>query len=171
MDGCTRWPLRPSRYVAYDPQGKARVVAKGFIGNDIVVASNGNAYVTNPPQSGSAEPSKIWLIRPNGDQTVVDTGLIFSNGITLSPDQTLLYVADSRTHWGYSFVIKPDGTLTNKQRYIWIHSPDTLEWSGADGLRVDQGGRVYIATAMGIQVADQLGRIQCILPTPNGRVG
>jgi sugar lactone lactonase YvrE len=37
-------------------------------------------------------------------------------------------------------------------------------------MRVDEAGRVYIATAMGIQVADQLGRIQCILPTPNGRV-
>lgn len=161
---------KTQQILAYDTNGKASVVAKGFIGNDIVVASNGNAYVTNPPQSGSTEPSKIWLIRPNGDKAVVDTGLTFSNGITLSPDQTLLYVADSRTHWGYSFVIQPDGTLINKQRYIWIHSPDTLEWSGADGMRVDQSGRVYIATAMGIQVADQLGRIQCILPTPNGRV-
>jgi sugar lactone lactonase YvrE/enterochelin esterase-like enzyme len=161
---------KTQQILAYDLGGKARVVAKGFIGNDIVVASNGNAYVTGPPQGGSAEPSKVWLIRPNGDKTVVDTGLIFSNGITLSPDQTLLYVTDSRTHWAYCFVIGPDGTLSNKQRYIWIHSPDTLEWSGADGMRVDEAGRVYIATAMGIQVADQLGRIQCILPTPNGRV-
>jgi sugar lactone lactonase YvrE len=38
----------------------------------------------------------VILIRPNGEKVVVDTGLRFSNGITMSPDQTLLYVADTR---------------------------------------------------------------------------
>ena len=31
-------------------------------------------------------------------------------------------------------------------------------------------GRLYVATKMGIQVCDQTGRVNCILPTPNGRV-
>ncbi|HAF22827.1 MAG TPA: gluconolactonase [Blastocatellia bacterium] len=156
--------------LAYDADGKAKIVAEGFIGNDIVVANNGNTYVTNPPQGSSTEPSRIWLIRPNGEKTLVDTGLNFSNGITLSPDQTLLYVADSRSHWVYSYAIQPDGMLRQKQRFYWLHSPDTLDWSGADGLRVDSDGRLYIATALGIQIADQMGRVQCIIPTPNGRV-
>ena len=46
--------------------------------------------------------SKVWLIKPNGEKKVVDTGLRYANGVTLSPDQTLLYVNDYRSHWVYS---------------------------------------------------------------------
>jgi gluconolactonase len=161
---------KEQKILAYDPNGKAQTIAQGFVGNDIVVASNGNVYVTNPPQNNAPEPSKVWLIRPNGEKLVVDTGLKFSNGITMSPDQTLLYVADSHSHWVYSFQIKQDGTLQHKQQFYWLQWPDTLDWSGADGLRVDRDGRLYTATAMGIQVSDQPGKVQCIIPTPNGRV-
>jgi gluconolactonase len=156
--------------IAYDRDGKATVIGDGFVGNDIVVAHNGNVYVTNPPADNANAPSKIWLIKPNGEKTVVDTGLKYANGITLSPDQTLLYVADYRSHWVYSYVIQPDGTLQFKQRFYWLHVPDTTDQSNADGLRVDRDGRLYVATAMGIQVCDQAGKVQCILTTPNGRV-
>ncbi len=157
------------KVIAYDSGGKAKIVADGFRGNDIVVAHNGNLYVTNP-SANAAEPSKIWLITPDGKKRVVDTGLRFSNGITLSPDQTLLYVADSRSHWVYSYQIQPDGSLQHKQRYYWLHTPDTDDDSGADGLRVDRDGRLYVATRLGIQVCDQAGRVNAIIPTPNGKI-
>lgn len=35
---------------------------------------------------------------------------------------------------------------------------------------MDRDGRLYVATRLGIQVCDQAGRVNCILPTPNGRV-
>ena len=35
---------------------------------------------------------------------------------------------------------------------------------------VDVDGRLYVATRMGVQVCDQAGRVNCILPTPNGRI-
>ena len=47
--------------------------------------------------------------------------------------------------------------------------PDTADDSGADGMRVDRDGRLYVATRMGIQVCDQAGRVNCIIPTPNGK--
>jgi gluconolactonase len=90
--------------------------------------------------------------------------------VTLSPDQSLRYVADYRSHWVYSYLIKPDGSLDNKQRFYWLHVPDTSDQSSAAGLRVDRDGRLYVATNMGIQVCDQAGRVQCIIPTPNGRL-
>jgi sugar lactone lactonase YvrE/enterochelin esterase-like enzyme len=157
------------KVVAYDAAGNASVIAGGFRGNDLVIAGNGNIYVTNPPSSGT-DPSKIWLVRPNGEKKVVDSGLRYSNGITLSPDQTLLYASDSRTHWVYSYQIQADGSLHFKQRYYWLHVPDTAEDSGADGIRVDRDGRLYVATRLGIQVCDQAGRVNCIIPTPNGQV-
>ena len=158
------------KVIAYDREGKVSVIADGFVGNDIVVANNGNIYVTNPPADSENAPSKIWLIKPSGEKTVVDTGLKYSNGITLSPDQTLLYVADYRSHWIYSYVIKPDGTLQSKQRFYWILVPDTGDQANSDGMHVDVDGRLYVATSMGIQVCDQAGRVQCVIPTPNKRV-
>jgi len=156
------------KIVAYDKEGKATVIAEGFRGNDLVVANNSNIYVTDP--RGFDPQSQIWLIKPNGEKKVVDTGLRFSNGITLSPDQTLLYVAEMRTHWVYSYQIQPDGSLTHKQRYYWLHVPDNADDCGADGMRVDREGRLYVATRMGIQVCDQAGRVNAIIPTPNGKI-
>ena len=158
------------KVIAYEPNGTSKVLAEGWVGNDIVVAHNGNVYVTNPPAGNSNDPSKVWLIKPNGEKTVVDTGLKYANGITLSPDQTLLYVADYRSHWVYSYLIQPDGSLLDKQRFYWLHVPDTADQSNADGIRVDRDGRLYVATAMGIQVCDQAGRVQCIITTPNRRL-
>jgi sugar lactone lactonase YvrE len=119
---------------------------------------------------GGTKPGKVWLIPPSGVKRVVDTGLKLPNGITLSPDQSLLYVDDMRSHWIYSYQILPDGSLTNKQRYFHLHSSDTADDSGADGMRCDRDGRVYVATRLGVQICDQAGRVNCILPTPNGRV-
>jgi sugar lactone lactonase YvrE len=50
--------------LSYDAAGKETVVADGINGNDLVVAQNGNIYVTSP--DGSERPSKLYLIRPDG---------------------------------------------------------------------------------------------------------
>ncbi len=157
------------KILAYDQSGAATEIADGIGGNDLVVAHNGNIYVTDPSPSRTNSPSKIWLIRPGAEKQLVDTGVRYANGITLSPDQTQLYVADYRSHWVYAYLIQADGTLTAKQKYYWLHVPDHADDAGADGIRTDREGRLYVATSMGIQVCDQAGRVQCILPTPNSR--
>jgi sugar lactone lactonase YvrE/enterochelin esterase-like enzyme len=159
--------------LAYDEAGKPKLIAEGIDGNDLVVRHDGGIYLTNPVRD-SREPSKIWYISPRGEKRVVDdqgwTNPSFPNGIALSPDQSLLYVADSRSHWVYSYQVQPDGSLASKQRYFHLHVPDTADYAGADGMRVDRDGRLYVATRMGIQVCDQIGRVNCIIPTPNGRI-
>lgn len=155
--------------IAYDAEGKATQIADGFRGNDLVVRHDGSIYVTQPGWDGKS-PSQIWHISKSGEKKVVDSGLKFSNGLTLSPDQSLLYVADSRSHWVYSYQVQADGSLAHKQKYYHLHVPDTADDSGADGMRVDQSGRLYVATRMGLQVCDQAGRVNCIIPMPNGKV-
>jgi len=158
-----------NKIMAYDEKGQGTEIAEGFRGNDVVALHDGSLYVTEPGWDGT-KPSNVWYISPKGEKRVVDTGLKFSNGIATSPDQTLLYVDDTKSHWVYSYQIQPDGGLQFKQRYFHLHVPDTAEDSGADGMRVDTEGRLYVATRMGIQVCDQAGRVNCILPTPNRRV-
>jgi sugar lactone lactonase YvrE len=179
----TLWPPAPAaatpagtqaaagenKLVAYNADGSMEVIAEGFRGNDLVVRSDEKIYVTEPGWNGK-DPSRIWLVLKDGSKRVVDTGLKFSNGIALSPDQSLLYVADSRTRWVYSFQIRPDGSLANKQRFFQLAVPDYADDSGVDGLKVDTDGRLYAATRMGIQVCDPAGRVQCILPLPNRKI-
>jgi sugar lactone lactonase YvrE/enterochelin esterase-like enzyme len=152
--------------VAYDADGKAEVIAEGFAGNDIVVRHDGGIYVTNPGGNGNA----VWYVSPKGEKKTVDRGLKFPNGVTLSPDQSLLYVADYGSHWVYSYQVQPDGSLTNKQKYYHLHAPDTADDAGADGIRVDRDGRLWVATRLGLQVCDQAGRVNCVIPTPNGKI-
>jgi sugar lactone lactonase YvrE/enterochelin esterase-like enzyme len=153
--------------IKYDANGKETVVASDIKGNDLVVARNGNIYVTSP--DGKENPSKIYLIRPNGEKIVVDEGLKFANGITLTPDQQQLYVTESTSHVVWIYQIQPDGKLVYKQKYGWLHTneyQDYVAW--ADGLKCDRDGRVYVTTRMGIQILDQIGRVQAILPLPGG---
>ncbi|GAB3999073.1 SMP-30/gluconolactonase/LRE family protein [Spirosoma daeguense] len=149
--------------------GKTVPIANGLKRSYSVLAGNGNSYVTSSSMNVNGV-SEVWLIRPGGKRAKVDTGIFGASGLTLSPDQTLLYVADKQSHWVYSFSILPDGTLANKQKYYWLHSPDTAEDAGAEGLKTDRDGRLYVASRMGIQVCDQPGRVNVILPTPNGKV-
>jgi gluconolactonase len=154
--------------ISYDANEKETVVADSIAGNDLIVAKNGNVYVTAP--DGTQNPSKIYLIKPNGEKKLVDEGLKFANGITLTPDQTQLYITESATHWVWIYTIGPDGTLSYKQRYGWLHSPDNADNAWPDGLRCDTAGRVYVTSRLGIQILDQLGRVNAILPSPGGQI-
>src|SRR5262245_59168603 len=155
------------KVLAWDADGQSTEFAGGFRGNDLVVAQDGSIYATDPFTTPGK--SAIWYISSRGEARKVDEGLVFANGICLSPDQSLLYVADSRTHWVYSYQVQSDGSLKHKQKYFHLHVPDTAEDSGADGLRVDRDGRLWVATRLGLQVCDQAGRVNCIIPTPNGK--
>lgn len=150
--------------LSYDKNEKETVVADNIAGNDLIVANNGNIYVTVP--DGSTPNGKLFLIRPNGEKIEIDKGLKFPNGVALSPDQTQLFATESASHWVWAYKIKPDGTLTYKQRYGWLYVPDTEENAWPDGIRCDTAGRIYVATRIGIQVLDQLGRVNAILPVP-----
>lgn len=160
---------RSKQIYRYEGSEKETVLVDSLSGNDLIVAKNGNLYLTAP--DGLDKPSKIYLIRPSGQKVVVDsggvtTGLKVANGLALTPDQQQLYVAESASHWLWIYQVLPNGLLANKQRYGWLHVPDTAENAWPDGLKCDRAGRVYVATRLGIQVLDPTGRVNAILPLP-----
>lgn len=155
--GATKQVLR------YDDSTET-VLADNQTGNDITVAKNGNVYITAP--DGREKPGKLVLIRPDGEKVDLDEGLKFPNGLTLSPDQTQLYVTESTSHWVWVYQIQADGKLAHKQKFGWLHVRDTDENAWSDGLKCDRDGRIYVTTLGGIQVLDQTGRVNAILPVP-----
>ena len=151
---------RSRQIVAYDPSGKPQVLAEDMPSNDLAVNVKGDLYFTDTANK------KVWFLPKDGKPRVVDEGIESPNGVLFSPDQTLLYVSDYVGQLSWVFQILPDGSLTHKQKYFYAHMPDAAVRSGADGMAVDTDGRVYIATSLGVQVFDQIGKCHAIIPAP-----
>jgi gluconolactonase len=152
---------RTKQIVAYEADGKMTVIAENATVNDLAVNVKGDIYYSD------TAAKRIWLLPKGGVARVVDEGIESPNGVLFSPDQTLLYVSDYVGGLSWAFQIQPDGSLTHKQRYFYVHMPDAATRSTSDGMAVDADGRVYIATALGVQVFDQIGKCHAIIPAPN----
>lgn len=145
--------------VRYTVDGRMEKFVSGIRGNDLVVLADGSGYVTEPDQG------RLWHFQPDGATQIVDTGIEFPNGVILSPDQTLVTVSNTRGRFCLSWQKQPDGTLTARQEYGWLHVSDHGK-SNADGMTGDTEGRIYVTTAAGVQVLDQLGRVHFIIRSP-----
>jgi enterochelin esterase-like enzyme len=160
--------IKAAQTIEFTKYGETGKILKQtlFQGNDILkpATPNGLFYMAGANETPNA--GKIFLVKKDYTKTIVDTGLNNPFGLALTPDHSQLYVTESNSHWVWIYNIKPDGTLTNKQHYGWLHVPDTAENAHPQGIRVDRDGRVYVATNMDIQVMDQTGRVNAILPLP-----
>lgn len=149
------------RIVSYGEDGSEKVLAEDVTSNDVAVNSRGDVYFTDPPQR------KVWLIERNGARRVVHEGILFPNGVRLSPDHSLLLVADYNSRVVWSFQVQPDGGLAHEQPLYRLEiADDTWPPVRADGMTVDNEGYLYVATISGVQVCDQLGRVVAILNKP-----
>ena len=146
------------KVIAIDTRGNSRTVAEGITGRGIVVRHDGTIYVSEPG-SHSDLPSKVWQIK-SGQKHLVDQGLQSASGVAFSPDGSLFYAAEKTTKWIYSYIVQPDGSFRDKQRFFWLHMTDIPNDSGAEDLAVDTHGNLYVATRMGVQVCDQNGRVR-----------
>jgi gluconolactonase len=155
--------------VSFKENQSTHVMADGVPGHGLVATRQGGFYVTSPGISGPGT-SKVWYINPKGEKKVVDTGLQAATGVAISPDGWLLDVADGGSHWVYSYQISDDGSLSDREPFHWLLSPDTADNSGADGMALDQKGLLYTATRMGIQITDLQGHSRCLLASPYGRI-
>jgi sugar lactone lactonase YvrE len=73
--------------------------------------------------------------------TEMDTGLILSNGIGFSPDDTVMYLSDSiqKTVFAYDFDLA-EGSIKNKRGLITVADDDGFP----DGLTVDSEGCIWL---------------------------
>ena len=128
--------------------------------NDLAVNVKGDLYFTDTADK------KVWFLPKGGTPRVVDEGIEIPNGVLFSPDQTLLYVSD---YVGAALVGVPDPArrLARPQAAVLLRPHAGCgDQERADGMAVDTDGRVYIATALGVQVFDQIGKCHAIIPAP-----
>lgn len=148
--------------VRFDKDGRMTTFVSDASANDIVILHDGSGYFSDPSNK------QVGHFTSEGTTRIVAKGIEYPNGLIVSPDQTLLTVADMHGRFTYSFQIQSDGKLSHPQKYGHLHVPDDDRDADADGMTVDTEGRQYIATSLGIQVFDQLGRCHLILNMPAG---
>lgn len=148
------------RVVAYAADGAESVLAEEVACNDLAVSSKGRVYFTDPPAK------RVWLVDGPNRPRVVHEGIGFPNGVRLSPDESLLYVADFAAKWIWSFQVQPDGSLAHGEPFYRLEMPDETVRSNADGMTVDTEGYLYVATKLGIQICDQAGKVVGIIGKP-----
>jgi gluconolactonase len=133
----------------YDLAGKARsVFAADYQGkhfnspNDVALHSGGYTYFTDPDWQLGERPNEtgvtgVYLRKPSGEVVLIDGTLDKPNGVTLSPDETQLYVG-SKSGVIEVYQVLADGNVTGRQAFAEVKEPD--------GMAVDCAGRLYVAS-------------------------
>jgi gluconolactonase len=140
--------------------GAPQVLVGAYMGtrfnspNDLVVRSDGTIYFSDPdyqaPSQHPQQQTRVYRLAPGAKEaTVVDATRSEPNGVTLSIDESKLYVAGSDGIFTYA--VQPDGSVA---------SPGTRlnGFNGAaDGLGIDCAGNLYAASQNRIAVLSPAG--------------
>lgn len=147
--------------------------------NDLVVDSIGAIWFSDPPyglhESGrEGHPGRpeyggcyVFRVDPGtGEADAVITDMVHPNGLAFSPDESVLYVADT----GYLWDDRAPG---------WIRAYDVVDGrclrprvfaevrpGSADGFRVDEAGRVWSSSKDAVRVYSPEGEPLLVIPVP-----
>lgn len=157
------------------PQGREKTLADNFEGapfgrpNDLVVDKRGGVYFTDSganPTPNQVEPPKptakpaVYYITPEGALKRLAHDIQRPNGIQLSPDEKVLYVANTLGEHVLAYDVAPNGSVSGKRNFARLagwKNTETGYSSGADGLAVDEKGRLYVASNAGVEVFSAAG--------------
>ena len=153
-----------------EPDGSLTVVANSFQGrrlnrpNDVVVKSDGAIYFTDPNAGMPVQTQfdlnfpGVYRVSPDlGSLTLLARDFIGPNGLAFSPDESVLYVIDSRLGHLRAFDVLPNGALALGSSRIFSHNLGDRPGI-PDGMKVDAEGNIYVGGSGGIWVIDPSGR-------------
>lgn len=150
---------------AYDAEGKITKSVRNLFGRYIVALPTGGFYVSGNGRKPD-DRGCVWFVK-DGKKTLVGSGLKVSAGLAYRPDGWLLSVADGESKWIYSYQMNRDGTLSNCERYYWLHVRDWEDDAGTGSICFAKEGRQFAATRFGVQISADDGPTQVILPVPD----
>lgn len=146
-----------------------RVNTEPFRGlSDLTLAPNGDVWFTDSGRSSLSDPTgRVYRLRQGETKPeLILANVPYPNGIALSPDGKLVYLAATRANAIWRFMAEaPDPA--------WPMVGTFLQLSGGlgpDGLAVDASGRLAIAQAQAgrLYLVDALGDPLAVVHTPGG---
>jgi gluconolactonase len=158
------------RVTRLELDGSLTVIANSFQGrqlnrpNDVVVKSDGAIYFTdpwtnpNPPQQWDLPFSGVYRISPDlGTYSLLVDDFTLPNGLAFSPDESVLYINDTRRGHIRAFDVMPNGTIARASDRVFADLRGD-EPGVPDGMKVDAEGNVYCGGAGGIWIMDKTGK-------------
>ena len=150
------------RVVRTETDGSLTVLAERFAGkrlnspNDVVAKTDGSIWFTDPSfgilgwyEGHKAEqevPTHVYRIDPSGVLSIVAEGINQPNGLAFSPDESILYIVESRSvpRKILAYDVAGGKTLSNRRVLIDAGAKGT-----PDGFRVDVDGNLWCGWGMG----------------------
>ena len=111
--------------------------------------------------------NSVVKVDAKGVMTVVNDGLNCGASLAIYPDHRLLIFNEPNTRWLLSYVVDEQGQPMAGQRFYWLHNTTGDDSQQVGQMTFDENGNLYVATAMGVQICDQNGRVRAILPLPD----
>jgi gluconolactonase len=159
------------RIIRVEPHGNTTVLAETYAGkrlnspNDLVYASDGTLYFTDPPfglPGMFADPKKelpfsgVYQVR-DGAVSLITPELEGPNGIALSPDERHLYVGnwDPDRKVVMRYTLGTGGSVTSGEVFFDMTGAEGED--AIDGLKVDVAGNVYVCGPSGIWLLSPRG--------------
>lgn len=158
------------------PTANYKTLTKAYRGkrfnspNDAVYRSNGDLYFTDPPYGlpqRMDDPEKelsyqgVYRLKPDGELTLLTSEFTRPNGITFSPDEKKLYVANSDPEvavWKV-FDVLEDGSITNAKIFYDATQLVASEKGLPDGLKVDKEGNLFATGPGGVFIFSADGKL------------
>jgi len=149
------------RVVRYGRDLQTHTVASHYHGrrlnspNDLIVDRSGSVIFTDPaygvtPEARELDFQGVYRVSAeSGELDLLLDDFDKPNGLALSPDEQILYVADTGRGHVRAFDIDVASLPINGRTHCQVDRPD--------GIRVDRDGRIYAAGLNGIEVFDSAG--------------
>jgi len=162
------------------PKGSEKVWADKYDGkalqrpNDLVIDKSDGVYFTDSgvqPKGDITEPAHpaVYYVKADGKLTRLLNDIERPNGIQLSRDEKTLYVANTAGEYVLAYPVLGDGKLGAHKEFAKLAGYEKGETgfsSGADGLAIDNEGRLYVASNKGIEVFSPTGTALGIIALP-----
>ena len=157
------------RVTRYEPDGSLTVIANSFQGkrllrpNDVIVKSDGSIYFTDPggnaaPEQWDVTISGVYRVSPDlGSISLIIDDMVRPNGLAFSPDESILYVADSRRRHVRAYDVQPNGTIFKDTSRLFVDL-NGAEPGVPDGIKVDTAGNMFSGGTGGLFIIDPKGK-------------
>jgi gluconolactonase len=158
---------RGRRVIRLDKKGTVEVVADKFEGkrfnapNDIVVRKDGHVYFTDPAFGSQADGREldfygVYHVPPKGPVALIAKPKGRPNGVAMSANGRILYVANSDERCIYAYDLDGRGAATNER--IFVKDIDGVP----DGIRTDEKGNLYVTAKTLLIYSPQAALLQSI---------